>query len=69
MTLPPTLLLEQPTMVHLLERAYVSQMFLAMEEHSGDEDLRGSGHRSVIPYVHGRIGVLYCCELNSYERV
>jgi hypothetical protein len=54
-------------MVHLLERAYVSQMFLAMEEHSGDGDLRGSAHRSVIPYVHGRISVLYCCELNLYE--
>jgi hypothetical protein len=47
----------------------VSRMFLAMEEHDGDEDLRGSGHRSVIPYVHGRIDVLYCCELNLPKRV
>jgi hypothetical protein len=43
-------------------------MFLAMEEHSGDEDLCGSGRRSVIPYVHGRISVLfYCCVLNLLE--
>jgi hypothetical protein len=40
-------------------------MFLAMEEHGGDRDLRGSGYRSIIPYVHGTIGVLlYCCVLN-----
>jgi hypothetical protein len=38
-------------------------MFLAIEEHDGDEDLRGSSYRSTIPYVHGRIGVLYCYEL------
>jgi predicted amidohydrolase len=44
-------------------------MFLAMEEHGGDEDLCGSDRRSVIPYVHGRIGVLYCCELNFPEIV
>jgi hypothetical protein len=25
-----------------------------MDEHSGHEDLRGLGHRSVIPYVHRR---------------
>jgi hypothetical protein len=31
----------------------VSQM-LAMEEHSGDEDLYGLGYWSVTPYVHGR---------------
>jgi hypothetical protein len=30
---------------------------LAMEEHSGDEDLCGLGHQSIIPYVHGRM----CC--------
>jgi hypothetical protein len=27
---------------------------LAMDECDGHEDLRGSGRRSVIPYVHGR---------------
>jgi hypothetical protein len=42
-------------------------MFLAMEEHGGDENLCGSDHRRVIPYVHGRIDVLYCCELNLPE--
>jgi hypothetical protein len=26
-----------------------------MEEHGGHEDLCGSGRRSVIPYVHGRV--------------
>jgi hypothetical protein len=35
----------------------VSQM-LAMEEHSGDEDLRGSGRRSVTPYIHERFCVV-----------
>jgi hypothetical protein len=42
---------------------------LAIEEHSGDENLRGSGRRSVTPYVHGRIGVLYYCrESKSLSR-
>jgi hypothetical protein len=35
---------------------------LAIDERGGHEDLRGSGRRSVIPYVHGRIG-LYCSSL------
>jgi hypothetical protein len=35
---------------------------LAMDEHGGYEDLRGSGRRSVIPYVHGR-AELYCTSL------
>jgi hypothetical protein len=35
----------------------VSRM-LAIEEHGGDEDLRGSGHRSVTPYVHKRFYVV-----------
>jgi hypothetical protein len=39
--------------VPLLEEALVSWS-LAMDEHGGHEDLRGLGHRSVIPYVHGR---------------
>jgi hypothetical protein len=29
-------------------------------EHGGQGDLRGSGHPSVIPYVHGRAFVLQC---------
>jgi hypothetical protein len=57
MTLPPAPLLEQPTVVHLLERAYVSQM-LAMEEHGGDEDLCTLGCWSVTPYIHKRFCVV-----------
>jgi hypothetical protein len=44
---------------------------LAIDERGGHEDLRGSGRQSVIPYVHGRIG-LYCssmpclCELEPF---
>jgi hypothetical protein len=33
-------------------------MFLAMEEHGGHEDLRGSDHQSIIPYIHGRMKVV-----------
>jgi hypothetical protein len=39
---------------------------LAMDEHTGLEDLRGSCHRSVIPYVHGRTK-LYCSSLYESE--
>jgi hypothetical protein len=42
----------------LLEGDLVSWS-LAMDEYSELEDLRGSGRRSVIPYVHGRTE-LYC---------
>jgi hypothetical protein len=58
MTLPPVLLQEQPVVVLLLERALVSWS-LAIDECGGHQDLRGSGHRSVTPYVHRRIE-LYC---------
>jgi hypothetical protein len=34
-----------------------------MNEHGGHEDLRGSGHWSVIPYVHGRMGVVLQCAI------
>jgi hypothetical protein len=44
--------------VHLLEGALVSWS-LAMDERGGHEDLRGLGHRSVIPYVHGRTELYY----------
>jgi hypothetical protein len=30
---------------------------LAMEEHNGDENLRGSSRQSITPYVHE---ILYC---------
>jgi hypothetical protein len=32
-----------------------------MEEHSGHEDLCGSGRRNVIPYVHGRVCCIIVC--------
>jgi hypothetical protein len=60
-TLPSVLLQEQPAVVLLLEGDLVSWS-LAVDERGGHEDLRGSGHRSVIPYAHGRI-VLYCSSL------
>jgi hypothetical protein len=31
---------------------------LAMNEHVGHEDLCGSVHQSVIPYIHGKTGVV-----------
>jgi hypothetical protein len=37
----------------------LASWLLAMDEHSGLKDLRGSGHRSVIPYVHGRTELYY----------
>jgi hypothetical protein len=42
----------------LLEGTLVPSL-LAMDEHGGHEDLRGSGRWSVIPYVYGRTE-LYC---------
>jgi hypothetical protein len=39
---------------------------LAMVERSGYEDLRGSGRRSVIPYIHERTE-LYCSSLYEPE--
>jgi hypothetical protein len=51
---------EQPAVVLLLKGALVS-CSLAMDEHDEHEDLRGSDHRSVIPYVHGRTE-LYCAQ-------
>jgi hypothetical protein len=47
--------------VLLLEGVLVSWS-LAMDERSGHKDLRGSGRRSVIPYVH-RKTELYCSSL------
>jgi hypothetical protein len=49
----------------LLEGALVFWS-LAMNERGGHEDLRGSGRRSVIPYVHGRTE-LYCSNLYEPE--
>jgi hypothetical protein len=47
--------------VLLLDETLVSWS-LAMDEHSGHKDLRGSDHQSVIPYVHERTE-LYCSSL------
>jgi hypothetical protein len=51
--------------VHLLEGALVSWS-LAMDERDGYEYLRGSGHRSVIPYVHGTTE-LHCSSMYEPE--
>jgi hypothetical protein len=45
---------------------YLASWSLAMDEHSGLEGLRGSGHRSIIPYVHRRTE-LYCPSLYEPE--
>jgi hypothetical protein len=50
--------------VLLLEGALVSWL-LAMDERGGHEDLRGSGRRSVIPYVHERTE-FYCSSLHEH---
>jgi hypothetical protein len=47
-------------MVLLLEGVFVSWL-LALGEHGGHDDLRGSDRLSVIPYVHGRTE-LYCAQ-------
>jgi hypothetical protein len=51
-TLPPVLLQEQYRCGFLLE-GLRSHKVLVIREYGGHEDLRGSGHRSVIPYIHG----------------
>jgi hypothetical protein len=51
-TLPLVPLQEQPVVVLLLE-GHRSLGELAIWEYGGHQDLRGSGRRSVIPYVHG----------------
>jgi hypothetical protein len=56
------LLQKQSAVVLLSEKVLVSWL-LAMDERGGQKDLRGSGHRSVIPYVHGRTE-LYCSTLS-----
>jgi hypothetical protein len=37
-------------------------LLVVIDERDGHEDLRGSGHQSVIPYVHERMK-LYCSSL------
>jgi hypothetical protein len=57
-TLPPMPLQEQPVVILLLQGALVTWS-LATDECGGHGDLCGSGHLSVIPYIHGRTE-LYC---------
>jgi hypothetical protein len=52
--------------VVLLLGTTLASWLLAMDERGGHQDLRGSGRRSVIPYVHGRIE-LYCLRLTLHE--
>jgi hypothetical protein len=47
-------------MVLLWEMSLASSL-LALGEHGGHNDLRGSGRLSVIPYVYGRTE-LYCAQ-------
>jgi hypothetical protein len=63
MTLLPMLLHEQSTVVLLLERALVAWS-LDIDKRGGHKDLRGSGRRSVIPYIHERTE-LYCSSVPS----
>jgi hypothetical protein len=51
------LLQEQSVVVLLLEGALVSWS-LAMDERGGHEDLCSLGHWSIMPYIHGRTGVV-----------
>jgi hypothetical protein len=48
--------------VVLLLEGLRSHEELTIRGYGGHEDLRGSGRRSVIPYVHGGME-LYCCVL------
>jgi hypothetical protein len=44
----------------------LASWLLAIDEHSGLKGLRGLGHQSIIPYVHGKT-VLYCSSLYEPE--
>jgi hypothetical protein len=52
--------------VVLLWGRSLASWLLAIDEHGGHEDLRCSGRRSVIPYVH-RTTELYCSSLYESE--
>jgi hypothetical protein len=56
------LLQEQLAVIFLLEGTLVSWS-LAMDERGEHENLRGSGRRSIIPYVHERTE-LYCSSMS-----
>jgi hypothetical protein len=50
--------LEQPDVVLLWGR-HLASWLLALGEHGGRKDLCGSGHLSIIPYVHERTELYY----------
>jgi hypothetical protein len=50
----------------LLWGRHLASRLLAIDEHSGLEDLHDSDYQSVIPYVHGRTE-LYCSSLYEPE--
>jgi hypothetical protein len=52
--------------VVLLWGRHLASWLLAIDEHSRLEDLRGSGRRSIIPYVHRRTE-LYCSSMYEPE--
>jgi hypothetical protein len=62
---------KQPAVGFLLERDLISWS-LAIDEHGGYGDLRGSGRQNVIPYVHGRMKLYYsslsCLSLFPHRR-
>jgi hypothetical protein len=60
-TLPPTPLPERPVVVLCLERAFVTWL-LDRDGHGEHSGLRGSGRRSVTPYIYRR-KELYCSSL------
>jgi hypothetical protein len=41
----------------------LERLRLSALKQDGHDGLRGSGHRSVIPYVHKRMGVVLLCVL------
>jgi hypothetical protein len=52
--------------VVLLWGRHLASWLLAIDEHSGLKDLRDSGCRSIIPYIHRRTE-LYCSSLYESE--
>jgi hypothetical protein len=37
-----------------------------MREHGEHKDVRGLGRQSVIPYIHGRMGVVLQCSVQAF---
>jgi hypothetical protein len=66
-TLSLLLLQKQFTVIFLLEETLIPWS-LALDECGGHKDLRGSVHRSVIPYIHRRTE-LYCTSLSCLSLI